>query len=117
MIQLLQALFSSMTEKVQQPTTDFRKLCLEAERNNELDAAPVREGDDGQQPEDPYAGEIKKLEAEYGPFANGMSITVQLKDLLSLIPRKRRRISAYRGLVHELANRGITLKIISRKTK
>jgi len=116
MIQLMQALFSTMTEKVQQPTTDFRKLCLEAEKKNELDAAPV-DMDDRQQSEDPYAGEIKRLEAEYGPFANGMSITVQLKDLLSLIPRKRRRIDAYRVLVHELANRGITLKIISRKTK
>ena len=116
-LELMQALFSTMTETVQQPMNDFRRLCLEAEKKNELDAAPVLEGDDGQQPEDPYAGEIKKLEAEYGPFANGMSITVQLKDLLSLIPRKRRRISAYRGLVHELANRGITLKIISRKTK
>ena len=103
-----------MTE--QQPMTDFRRLCLEAEKKNELDAAPV-DMDDGQQSESQYAGEIKRLEAEYGPFANGMSITVQLKDLLSLIPRKRRRISAYRGLVHELANRGITLKIISRKTK
>ena len=116
-LELMQALFSTMTETVQQPMNDFRRLCLEAEKKNELDAAPVIEGDDGQQPEDPYAGEIKKLEAEYGTFANGMSITVQLKDLLSLIPRKRRRISAYRGLVHELANRGITLKIISRKTK
>ena len=112
----MQALFSSMTEAVQQPMTDFRRLCLEAEKKNELDAEPVVEGDDGQ-PESQYAGEIKRLEAEYGPFANGMSITVQLKDLLSLIPRKRRRIDAYRRLVQELANKGVTLKIISRKTK
>ena len=58
MIQLLQALFSTMTEKVQQPMTDFRRLCLEAEKNNELDVALV-DMDDGQQPDDPYAGEIK----------------------------------------------------------
>ncbi len=115
MIQLLQALFSTMTETVQQPMSDFRRLCLEAEKNNELDAAPVDMED--VQPESKYAGEIKRLEAEYGPFANGKSITVQLKDLLSLIPRKRRRIDAYRMLVHELANRGVTLKIVSRKTK
>lgn len=114
MIQLLQALFSVMPETAQQPMTDFRKLCLEAEKN-ELDAAPVDMED--VQSESKYAGEIKRLEAEYGPFANGMSITVQLKDLLMICPRKRRRISAYRGLVQELANRGVTLKIISRKTK
>ena len=113
----MQALFSTMTETVQQPMTDFRRLCLEAEKKNELDAAPVIQCDDGQQPEDPYVGDIEKLEAEYGPLTDGMSITVQLKDLLSLIPRKRRRIEAYRMLVHELANRGVTLKIVSRKTK
>jgi hypothetical protein len=115
MIQLMQALFSSMTETVQQPMTDFRRLCLEAEKN-ELDAAPFVEGHDGQ-PESQYTGDIEKFEAKYGPLTEGMSITVQLKDLLSLIPKKRRRISAYRGLAQELANRGITLKIISRKTK
>ena len=111
----MQALFSTMTETAQQPMTDFRKLCLEAERNNELDAAPVIEGDDGQQPEDPYAGEIKKLEAEYGPFANGMSITVQLKDLLIICPRKRRRKDAYRSLQKTLNKMGVTLNIKSQK--
>ncbi len=112
----MQALFSTMTEIAQQPMTDFRRLCLEAEEKNEIDAAPVVEGHDGQ-PESQYTGDIEKFEAEYGPLTDGMSITVQLKDLLSLIPKKRRRISAYRGLAQELANRGITLKIISRKTK
>jgi hypothetical protein len=116
MIQLLQALFSVMPKTAQQPMSDFRRLCLEAEENKELDAAPD-DMDGGQQPGDPYADEIKRLEAEYGPFANGMSITVELKKLLMICPRKRRRISAYRKLVQEFANRGITLKIISRKTK
>jgi hypothetical protein len=116
MIQLMQALFSTMPETAQQPMTDFRRSCLEAEEKNELDAAPD-DMDGGQQPGDPYADEIKRLEAEYGPFANGMSITVELKKLLMICPRKRRRISAYRKLVQEFANRGITLKIISRKTK
>ena len=115
MIQLLQALFSTMPETVQQPMTDFRRLCLEAEESKELDAAPDNM-DDGQ-PESQYTGDIEKFEAEYGPLTDGMSITVQLKDLLSLIPKKRRRIDAYRMLARELANRGVTLKIISRKTK
>ena len=66
----MQALFSTMPETAQQPMTDFRRLCLEAEEKNELDAAPV-DMDDGQQSVDPYADEIKRLEAEYGPFANG----------------------------------------------
>ena len=117
MIQLLlQALFSTMPETAQQPVTDFRKLCLEAE-NKKLDAAPVVEGDDGQQPDDPYAGDIKRLGTEYGPLIEGQHLTVQLQDLLAIIPRARRRITAYNGLVKELANRGVTLTIKSRKTK
>lgn len=116
MIQLLQALFSTMPETAQQPMNDFRRSCLEAEEKNELDAAP-NDMDDGQQPGDPYAGEIKRLEAEYGPLIEGQHLTVQLQDLLALVPRARRRITAYNGLVKELANRGVTLTIKSRKTK
>ena len=116
MIQLMQALFSTMPETAQQPVTDFRRLCLEAE-NKKLDAAPVVEGDDGQQADDPYADEIKRLEAECGPLIEGQHLTVQLQELLGLLPRARRRITAYNGLVKELANRGVTLTIKSRKTK
>ena len=112
----MQALFSTMPETTQQPMTDFRRLCLEAEEKKELNAVPA-DMDDGQQPDDPYADEIKKLEAEYGPLIEGQHLTVQLQDLLALVPRARRRIDAYNGLVKELANRGVTLTIKSRKTK
>ena len=116
MIQLLQALFSTMPETVQQPVTSFRRLCLEAEENKEKDAAPD-DMDDGQQPGDPYAGEIKRLGTEFGPLIEGQHLTVQLQDLLALVPRARRRIDAYNGLAKELAKRGVSLTIISRKTK
>lgn len=116
MIQLMQALFSTIPETAQQPMTDFRRLCLEAEENNEKDAAPG-DMDDGQKPGDPYTDEIKRLEAEYGPLIEGQHLTVQLQDLLALVPRARRRIDAYNGLVKELANRGVTLTIKSRKSK
>ena len=116
MIQLMQALFSTMPETVQQPMTDFRRLCLEAEEKKELDAAPA-DMDDGQQPGNPYADEVKRLEAEYGPLIEGQHLTVQLQDLLALVPRARRRIDAYNGLVKELAGRGVTLTIKSRKSK
>ena len=115
-VELMQALFSTMQETVQQPIADFRRLCLEAEEKNELDAAAA-DMDDGQQRGDPYAGEIKRLEAEYGPLIEGQHLTVQLQDLLAIIPRARRRIDAYKGLLKELANRGVTLTIKSRKTK
>ena len=112
----MQALFSTMPETTQQPVTDFRRLCLEAEEKNELDAEPA-DMDDGQKPGDPYTDEIKRLEAEYGPLIEGQHLTVRLRDLLAIIPRARRRITAYNGLVKELANRGVTLTIKSRKTK
>ena len=114
MIQLLQALFSVMPETAQQPMTDFRRLCLEAEEKSEFNAAPD-DMDDGQQPVDPYADEIKRLEAEYGPFANGMSITVELKKLLEICPRRRRRKDAYRNLQKTLDEMGVTLKIKSQQ--
>ena len=113
-VELMQALFSTIPETAQQPMTDFRRLCLEAEEKSEPNAATA-DMDNGQQPENPYSGEIKRLEDEYGPFANGMSITVELKKLLEICPRKRRRKDAYRGLQNALNNIGVQLKIKSRK--
>ena len=113
-VELMQALFSVMPETAQQQMTDFRRLCLEAEEKSEFNAAPD-DMDDGQQPVDPYADEIKRLEAEYGPFANGMSITVELKKLLEICPRRRRRKDAYRNLQKTLDEMGVTLKIKSQK--
>ena len=110
----MQALFSTMPETTQQPMTDFHRLCLEAEENKEKDAAPDFM-DDGQEPGDPYADEIKRLEAEYGPFANGMSITVELKKLLEICPRRRRRKDAYRDLQKTLDEMGVALIIKSQK--
>ena len=110
----MQALFSVMPKTAQQPMTDFRRLCLEAEEKNELDAEPA-DMDEGQQPGNPYADEIKKLEDEYGPFVKGMCITVELQKLLEICVRKRRRKDAYRGLQKELSNMGVTLNIKSRK--
>ena len=115
-VELMQALFSVMPETAQQPMSDFRRLSFEAEEKSEFNAA-LDDMDDGQQPGNPYAGEIKRLGSEYGPLIEGQHLTVQLQDLLSIIPRARRRITAYNCLVKELANRGVTLTIKSRKTK
>ena len=113
----MQALFSTMTEKVEQPMTDFRRLCLEAERNNELDAAPV-DMNDGQQSEDPYASDIKRLEDalfDGHPLVRGSCINITLQELLKICPRKRRRRDAYRGLQKALNKMGVTLNIKSQK--
>jgi hypothetical protein len=116
-LELMQALFSSMTEKVQQPMTDFRRLCLEAEKKNELDAAPV-DMNDGQQPGDPYADDIKKLEDalfDGHPIVSGSCINITLQELLKICPRKRRRKDAFQGLQKTLNKMGVTLNIKSQK--
>lgn len=113
----MQALFSTMTETVQQPMTDFRRLCLEAEEKSEPIAAPA-DMDNGQQPENPYAGEIKRLEDalfDGHPLQSGLCIDITLQDLLEICPRKRRRKDAYRSLQRELSDMGVTLNIKSRK--
>ena len=119
MIQLMQALFSTMTEKVEQPMTDFRRLCLEAERKNELDAAPV-DREDEQQSEDPYADDIKKLKNalfDGHPLVSGSCINITLQELLKICQRKRRRKDAFRGLQKSLNKMGVTLNIKSRKNE
>ena len=116
----MQALFSTMQETEQQPMTDFRRLCLEAEKMDELDAAPVVEGHDGQQPEDPYAGDIKKLEDalfDGHPLLSGSCINITLQELLKICQRKRRRKDAFRGLQKSLNKMGVTLNIKSRKNE
>ena len=64
-----------------------------------------------------YGEDIKALEDIYGDLRN-QTISVELQDLLALIPRDRKRIDAYRGLKTALEkNLGCTLSITSRKTK
>ncbi len=60
--------------------------------------------------------EIDALSVFY-PITEGSTIEIQLHDLLVICPRERERVDAYRGLVSELAKKGITLIIKSRKTK
>ena len=119
MIQLLQALFSVMPKTEQQPVTDFRRLCLEAERNNELDAALVVEVDDVQS-ESKYAGDIKRLEDalfDGHPLVRGSCINITLQELLKICPRKRRRKDSFQGLQKSLNKMGVTLNIKSRKNE
>ena len=65
---------------------------------------------------DSIAEDIKRLEAEYGPFEEGMVLTVELKHLLVLCPRSRRRKDAYKKLQKELLrDKGVILTIKSQK--
>ena len=111
MMQLLQAMFSTMAGAWRGPTVDVRAAILEAHDDSVNSAPPVKD-------ENPYAGDIHRLEEAFGhPLEKGACIDFKLQDLLQIIPRKRRRIDAYRGLVRELAGKGISLTITSNKTK
>lgn len=114
MMQLLQAMFSSIVETWHGPTMDVRAAIPEAQKEKSITSAPSVKGGD------PYADDIHRLEDalnEGRPLDNGRCIEITLQDLLQIIPRKRRRIDAYRGLVGRLNKMGVTLTINSQKTK
>lgn len=114
MIQLLQAMFSSMAQTWHGPTMDVRAAIPEAQKEKSIISAPSVKGDD------PYADDIHRLEDALNggrPLDNGTCIEIALQDLLQIIPKKRRRIDAYRGLVSRLNRMGVTLTINSQKTK
>ena len=122
MIQLLQAMFSSMAETWHGPTMDVRAAIPEAQDDSIVNSAPSVKETGNNKPVDQYADEIKKIEDElYGGhqlLKSGTCIDITLQELLQIIPRRRRRIDAYRGLQRALSERrGVTLRIKSNKTK
>lgn len=67
-----------------------------------------------------YQEDIAALEERYGSFSSqtGLSINLTLREALSLMPRGRKRIDAYTGLINYLKREyGITLIITSQKSK
>ena len=122
MIQLLQAMFSSMAQTWHGSTVDVRAAIPEAQKEKSVNSAPSVKETGNNKPVDQYADEIKKIEDElYGGrqlLKSGTCIDITLQELLQIIPRKRRRIDAYRGLQRALSERrGVTLRIKSNKTK
>ncbi|RHV89627.1 hypothetical protein [Culturomica massiliensis] len=68
--------------------------------------------------EEKYKTEIQALTDYFGELKNGVCIEIELSQLLQIIPKDRRRIDAYRGLISYLHEQyGVTLTIKSRKTK
>ena len=62
--------------------------------------------------------DVKALKTKCGSFTSGLCIEITLQELLSICPRNRARVDAYRGLVSYLQKcHGVKLIIKSRKTK
>lgn len=113
-MQLLLNMFSSMTGAWHGPTVDVRAAIPEAQKGKSVKSAPpVKDVA-------PYADDIHRLEDALNdghPLDSGRCIEISLQDILQIIPKKRRRIDAYRGLVSRLNRMGVTLTINSQKTK
>lgn len=60
--------------------------------------------------------ELEALSREFGELKAGKRIVVQLRDMLRILPRERRRADAYKGLKAELNRNGIDLIIISNRS-
>ena len=65
-----------------------------------------------------FDADVKALEKKCGSFTPGLCIEMKLQNLLSICPRNRERVDAYRGFVSHLKKEyGVQLTIKSRKTK
>lgn len=113
MMQLLQAMFSTIADTWHGSKWGARSPIKAQDEKSISSVTPVRD-------DDPYAGDIDKLQNALfngHPLENGTCIEIALQDLLQIIPKKRRRVDAYRGLVSRLNRMGVTLTINSQKTK
>jgi hypothetical protein len=61
--------------------------------------------------------ELAILEREFGELTKGKRIEIDLRRLLDLIPRDRRKADAYKGLKSKLFRLGVEFTITSRHHK
>jgi len=107
---LLNSMFSAFPGIWTEPKKDDVSAPI-PEAQEKSECAPV-----GKVKQNPLTDDIERLEAEYGPLNEGMSLTVELKHLLVLCPRSRRRKDAYKKLQNVLLHdRGVILTIKSQK--
>ncbi|EGF53399.1 hypothetical protein SAMN05444376_1630 [Bacteroides clarus YIT 12056] len=66
-----------------------------------------------------YKKDVALLQRKYGDaFKTGFCINLTLQEALSVMPRDRKRVDSYAGLISYLKKeQGITLTITSQKTK
>ena len=111
---MLQLLLNSMFSAFPGIWTEPKKDDVSApipETQEKSECAPVVEVK-----QDSITADIERLEAEYGPLNEGTSLTIELKHLLVLCPRSRRRKDAYKKLQNVLhRDRGVILTIKSQK--
>ena len=106
--------------------TDFINRILGAERrpsvSNRLENAEpsvIVTKDSNRPIPEKYKKDVASLRSKYGDaFKTGFCIILTLQEALSIMPRDRKRVDSYAGLISYLKReQGITLTIKSQKTK
>lgn len=124
MIQLMQALFSTMRfepqpkrqDKCTRPAADVVKLETESASPEETSEIQSKTNTCSRTKHD-INGDIKRLSEAFfsgHELQSGFVIETTLHDLLAVCPRERRRKDAYKSLIHALNKMGVELII---KTK
>lgn len=107
--------------------TDFINRILGAEKvsvsnrleNSAVPSVIVKKDSNKTNIPEKYRKDVALLQSKYGDaFKTGFCINLTLQEALSIMPRERRRIDAYSGLVSCLKKEwDMTLSIKSQKTK
>ena len=107
--------------------TDFINRILGAEKvsvsnrlENAVPSVIVKKDRSPKQPiPEKYKKDIASLRSKYGDaLKTGFCIILTLQEALSVMPRDRKRVDSYAGLISYLKKeQGITLTIKSQKTK
>ncbi len=100
-----------------------REIANKAQANEDI-AADIKEekaqiDEDTVMGSDEFESKIKALQSYCGKtLSKGLRIDIQLKELLEIIPQRRKRIDSYNKLVRYLKSAfGVELIISSQKTK
>ena len=127
MIQLLQALFSTMRfepqpmrqDKSVRPAADVVKL--ESESASPPTSSEISsENNKSSRGKHDIAGDLRRLEDAFfdgHPMQSGFIIETNLQDLLLVCPRERRRKDAFKSLTSALSKMGVSLIIKTKKGK
>lgn len=106
--------------------TDFISRILGAEKvsvsnrlENNAEPSVIVTKDSNRPIPEKYKKDVASLRSKYGDaLKTGFCIILTLQEALSLMPRDRKRVDSYAGLISYLKReQGITLTIKSQKTK
>ena len=96
-----------------------RRLSLSNRLENNAEPSVIVTKDSNRPIPEKYKKDVASLRSKYGDdLKTGFCIILTLQEALSIMPRDRKRVDSYAGLISYLKReQGITLTIKSQKTK